>query len=392
MKTVKLTKDTERRINAGHLWIFSNEIDTKKTPLKDFRAGELIRIETAFGKILGTGYINPQCLLCIRVLTKDPKELIDQDFFVRRLKKAQAKRQLIFKDAYYRLVFGESDNLPGLVVDQFNDYIVIQINTAGMETLKDLIIAVVKEMLQPTVILLKCDSSERKNEGLECYAAVVEGELPESILIKENDCLYKMPLLSGQKTGWFYDQRVSREQIARYCHNKRVLDVFSYSGAFAMPCAKQGATEVVCIDSSESALDLLKENARLNHFTHVKVIQGDALASMLALQEQHEKFDVLILDPPAFIKKKKDMAAGSKMYQKLIEAALGLLNNNGVLFAASCSMQLSSSDLLNIMRRASIAVGREISILEQCQQAADHPIHPAIAETRYLKGFIASVN
>lgn len=391
-KIVKLNKDTERRIKAGHLWIYSNEIDTKQTPLKDFSAGELVQIETAFGKTLGIGYINPQCLLCIRVLTKNPEEQIDETFFEKRIQIARAKRQLIFSEPYYRVVFGESDHLPGLVVDQFNDYVVIQINTAGMERLKEFLIAAIKSVLQPQTILLKCDSSERQNEGLTAYTEVVYGKLPESILVKENNCQFNIPALSGQKTGWFFDHRSSRQQIARYCQNKRVLDVFSYTGAFAIPCAKQGASEVLCIDSSAAALDILTTNAKLNHCEQIKSLQGDALSSMLALYEKQEKFDVIILDPPAMIKKKKDIVAGSKMYQKLNEAALNLLSDNGVLLSASCSMQLSGSELLNILRKASIAVDKELSILEHCHQAADHPIHPAISETRYLKGFIACVS
>ncbi len=389
MKTVKLTKDTERRIKAGHLWIYSNEIDTKQTPLKNFSAGELVIIEPAVGKALAIGYINPQCLLCVRILSKNLHEKIDQDFFVKRILAAQAKRKLIFTESYYRLVFGESDALPGLVIDQFNELIVIQINTAGMELLKNHVIAAVQEVLQPKVIQLKCDSSELKKEGLNAYNEVVYGELPETLLIQENNCSYKISTPVGQKTGWFFDHRFSRQQIARYCQNKRVLDIFSYTGAFAMPCAKAGAKELFCIDSSALALEVLHENATLNQFNNIKTLQGDALATMESLLQQGEKFDVIILDPPALIKKKKDLVAGSKMYQKLNEAALNLLNHNGILLSASCSMQLSAPELLNIIRRASIATGFELSILEQCHQAADHPIHPAIAETQYLKGYIA---
>lgn len=388
MKTVKLNKDIERRINAGHLWIYSNEINTQQTPLKNFTAGEVVLIETAFGKKLAVGYINPQCLLCIRILSKDPHEKINKDFFINRLLVAQAKRKIIFSEPNYRLVFGESDALPGLVIDQFNKFIVIQINTAGMEALKNYIIDAVKEILDPTTIQLKCDSSELLKEGVSSYNEIVCGELPEAVLIQENDCQYRVSTQQGQKTGWYFDHRFNREQIARYCQNKRVLDVFSYTGAFAMPCAKQGAKEVVCVDRSAFALEILKENAKLNQCDVVKTLQGDALTVMQSLLEQGEKFDVIILDPPALIKKKKDFAAGSKMYQKLNEAALNLLNHQGVLLSASCSMQLFATDLLNIIRRAGVATESELSIIEQCHQAADHPIHPAIAETQYLKGFV----
>ncbi len=389
MQPLKLKKDAERRINAGHLWIFSNDIDTNTNSLKNYSAGELVRIETSFGKSIAIGYINPQCLLCIRILTLDIHEKIDTDFFIRKFETAQSKREALFSEKYYRVVFGESDRLPGVVIDQYNNIIVMQINTAGMENLKPFLIAAAQHVFNPESIALKCDSSERSIEGLTNYFEVIGNELPSTITVKENNCDYHISLQDSQKTGWFYDHRNNRAQIAKYCNNKRVLDVFSYCGAFAIPCAKNGATEVIAIDRSAAALKSLEENAKTNNVT-IKTHCGDALELMQKLQSQNEKFDVIVLDPPALIKRKKDIPAGEKMYQKLNEAALRLLNPNGILLSASCSMHLSAENLQNCIRRAGLNAKKELSIIEQCHQGPDHPIHPAIAETNYLKGYVIS--
>ncbi|MCX7120449.1 MAG: class I SAM-dependent rRNA methyltransferase [Gammaproteobacteria bacterium] len=387
MKTLSLKKDAERRIKAGHLWIFSNDIDVTKSPLKNYSAGELITIDTSFGKSIAIGYINPHCLLCIRVLTLDIQAEINTDFFVTKIQTAKLKRDMLFTDGYYRAVFGESDRLPGVVIDRFDQIVVAQINTAGMENLKPHLIDAIKTVFNPTCLLLKCDSSERKNEGLEIYTEIAHGEAPEHVDIKENDFTYHISLLSGQKTGWFFDHRLNRARVATYCNDKKVLDVFSYCGAFTLPAAKI-AREVTAIDRSQPALDLLNENAQLNSLGNIKTLCGDALEIMQKLSTQKESYDIIILDPPALIKRKKDVPAGEKMYQKLNEAALQLLNPNGILFSASCSMHLPASDLLNIIRKAGISTKKEIAVLEQCHQGPDHPIHPAIPETSYLKGFI----
>ncbi len=391
IKSIKLKKDAERRIKAGHLWIFSNDIDTGINSLKNYSAGEWVRVETAFGKAIAIGYINPHCLLCIRILTLNIHEKIDAAFFIKKIENAKSKREAIFSEKFYRVVFGESDRLPGVVIDQFNEIIVVQINTAGMEALKLFLIEAVQTVFNPKTLLLKCDSTERHNEGLNAYTEVLGDALPDFIEIKENDCLFRASLLTGQKTGWFFDHRFNRARIASYCRDKRVLDVFSYCGAFSIPCAKKGAREVIAIDRSQPALDLLKQNAELNSLNNIKTHCGDALELMQNLIAQKEKFDVIILDPPALIKRKKDIDAGEKMYQKLNEAALNLLTAHGILFSASCSMHLSSEDLLNAIRKAGINTHREISVLEQCHQGPDHPMHPAIAETNYLKGFVVSV-
>lgn len=391
MQSLTLKKDAERRIHAGHLWIFSNDIDTTQSPLKNYAVGELIVIQTQFKKKVAIGYINPHCLLCIRVLTQDTKTIIDTAFFVERLQAAKAKRSGLFFDNFCRMVFGESDRLPGVVIDQYNDIVVVQINTAGMEQLKSALIDAINTVFEPKSIVLKCDSTERKNEGLDAYTEVLGDALPDTIMIKENNCSYETSLITGQKTGWFYDHRFNRARIASYCHNKKVLDVFSYCGAFSIPCAKNGALSVTAVDRSQPALELLQKNAEHNGLHNINTLCGDALECMQDLYAKQARFDVIVLDPPALIKRKKEFAAGEKHYQKLNEAALRLLNPNGILLSASCSMHMSSADLLNAIRKAGISAQKELSVLEHCHQGPDHPIHPAIIETSYLKGFIFAV-
>lgn len=388
MQILYLHKNQERRLLAGHLWVYSNEVNQQHSLLKTFQLGELVLVKAHNGRELGIGYVNPHCLLVARILVRDSNTKIDKKFFIQRFEVALKKRQWLFQQPYYRLVFGESDGLPGLVVDRFEEIFIIQINTAGMEALKPFIIAAITELFQPTLVVLHCESAERKLEGLECYCEVVVGTQKQSCLVKENDCDFHFPLLTGQKTGWFYDHRASRAQIARYCQGKKVLDMFSYLGAFGIPCAKSQAQSVICVDSSSSAIAQLNENASLNKLDNVTAYCADGFDFLHEQLSQREKFDVIILDPPAFIKRKKDFDAGFSAYLRLNQLALQLLNPNGILLSASCSMHLSSAQLLDIIRRAALKTKREVSVLEQCHQAADHPVHPAILETNYLKGFI----
>lgn len=391
MQTLRLKKDSDRRIKAGHLWVFSNDIDTTLSPLKNYHAGQLVLVETAYGNPLAIGYINPQCLLCIRILTLNTRTKIDTEFLIHKMQIAKNKRENLFSEPYYRAVFGESDRLPGIVIDQFDKTIVMQINTAGMENLKSQLIEAANHVFTPEIIVLKCDSSERANEGLTNYTEIVKGELPETIVVKENNFTYEISLLDSQKTGWFFDHRLNRQRIASYCNNKKVLDVFSYCGAFTIPCAAV-ASEVTAIDRSETAIKQLTKNAAFNKLNNITTICDDAVDAMQKLIRDGKTFDVVILDPPALIKRKKDIPAGEKMYQKLNELALTLLNENGVLLSASCSMHLPSENLLNIIRRAGISTKKELSVIEHCHQGPDHPIHPAIAETNYLKGFVVSAS
>jgi 23S rRNA (cytosine1962-C5)-methyltransferase len=388
---LRLKKNEERRLRAGHLWIYSNEIDTSATPLKSFQAGQEVVVEAYDKTPLGIAYVNPQSLITARLLTRHPKEEINTEFFVKKLQTALQLRNTFFKKPYYRWVFAESDGLPGLIIDRYGQTLVMQINTAGLDIKKDIIIAAIKKVLpECESILLRNDSSARLQEGLTQTVEAAFGQPPEKIYLEENNAQFEAPIWKGQKTGWFYDHRMNRLRLNDYVSGKRVLDVFSYLGAWGIQAALQGATEVFCVDSSSLSADWIASNAALNHVSDkVKVMTEDAFDALKNLLKNQEAFDVVILDPPAFVKKQKDKKEGFIAYQRINELALKLLKKDGILFSCSCSMHVSQEDFLQIIRRASLHAGCELQILERGHQAVDHPVHVAIPETDYLKMVVA---
>jgi 23S rRNA (cytosine1962-C5)-methyltransferase len=385
-----LNPNAERRLRAGHVWIYSNEIDTKKSPLKNFEAGEQVLVHAANGKPLGIAYINPHTLICARLFSRD--HLLDKSLLVHRINIALALRERVFGEPYYRLIYGDSDALPGLVVDRFGDYLVVQINTAGMERVRDDIVTALNQVIKPRGILLKNDSRVRQSEGLTEYVEVAFGEVPEHVELIENGCRFLAPVFGGQKTGWFYDHRNARARLAPYVKGRRTLDVFSYIGGWGMQAAINGASEVIFVDSSATALELVARNAELNNVGAIaKTIEGSAFDVLKDLHEQGEKFDTIILDPPAFIPRRKDIKAGSEAYRRVNELAIRLLNRDGFLISGSCSLHLTRTELVDILRAASRHLDRQLQVLEQHTQGADHPVHPAIAETEYLKSVFCRV-
>jgi 23S rRNA (cytosine1962-C5)-methyltransferase len=387
-----LKKNEDRRLRAGHVWIFSNEIDTRKSPLSGFTAGEIVEIQAGNGRFLGYGYVNPHSLICARLLSRRHGCFPDTQWLRKRCETALSLRESVFPAGCYRMVYGESDQLPGLVVDRYGKTLVIQVTTAGMEIRLDEIVGVLDDMLDPEVIVLRNDSSIREMEGLESYTRVVKGGEPYLTSLEENGVLFGAPLGEGQKTGWFFDHRDNRARLARYVRNKRVLDLFSYIGGWGIQAVVAGASEAVCVDASKKALELVQHNADLNRAGEkVSVIQGDAFDVLKALREQGEQFDVIVLDPPAFIKRRKDHKKGIEAYQRLNELAMRLLPQEGILVSASCSFHLQADELKRVVLRAARQGGRNLSILEQGSQGPDHPVHPAIPETAYLKALFCRV-
>ncbi len=383
--TVKLKKNEDRRLRAGHLWVYSNEIDTATVPMKDVEAGTLCRFLDARGQPLGVGYINPKALLCGRLLTGKHDASIDADWMLRRLQSALALRDRLYPTPHYRLVFGDSDGLPGLVVDRFGDVLVAQLTTAGMELLKPMVIEALTRLLKPKGILLRNDTAARELEGLPLYEEVI-GKVPETVDLNETGVAFSVPLLGGQKTGWYYDQHANRDRLAPYVKGMRVLDVFSYVGAWAVRAAQFGAASVTCVDSSKPALEAAAVNAGL-HGIELETQQGDALEVLKRLRGEVRQFDVIVVDPPALIKRKRDTDAGTEHYAALNRQAMHLLAPGGILISCSCSFHFDASELQRILLRESRAAGRRLQILEQGGQSPDHPVHPAIPETRYLKAF-----
>ncbi len=387
---IRLKPREDRRLRAGHLWIFSNEIDTGATPLKGFEPGDLVFVESSSGRRLGVGYINPHSLISVRLLSADPRERIDRAFLAARIGAALHWRERLGVGPYYRLIFGEADRLPGLVADRYGDTLVAQVTTAGMERLLPDIIAALEDVVRPANILLRNDTSSRVLEGLPRVVEDALGTPPAEAEVIENGGRFRVSVREGQKTGWFYDQRANRARIAHYAQGKRVLDLFAYVGGFGIQAALAGAQEVMLVDASQRALAYAQENAAANGVGgKVSTQEGDVMAVLKSLREEGRRFDLIVCDPPALIKRRKDQDEGIVAYQRLNQAALAVLGDDGILASASCSHHLARDQLARIVGQAAVRSGRPLQFIGEGGQGPDHPVHPAIAETAYLKLLLA---
>lgn len=384
-----LRKGAERRLRAGHLWVYSNEVDTIRSPLTNFEAGVQAELRASNDKPLGTVFVNPHALICGRLISRNPASGMTPKRLTERLEVALSLRNRLFDQPYYRWVFGDGDGLSGLVIDRFGDVVVIQISTAGMDTMTDAIVRGVQRLVQPSAIVLKNDGKMRQVEGLESYTEQVSGEPVETLTVLENGVSFEVPLTGGQKTGWFYDHRSNRRRLQTYAPGMRVLDVFSYVGGWGLQAAAAGATRVTCIDSSAQALEGVHHNAARNHLDNVDTLEGDAFAAMKALCDEKEKYDIVVLDPPALIPRRRDQKAGEEAYARLNQLGLRLLERDGLLVSASCSMHLSQEKLVDIIRAGGRKIDRFVQLLEQGHQAPDHPVIPGIPETDYIKACFA---
>lgn len=387
-----LKKDQDKRLRSGHCWIYSNEIDTEKTPLKDLTPGEQIALLDHQERFLGFGYVNPHSLIAVRILSRQQQHPIDQSLISHRLNQALALRKQYHAEPCYRLVFGEADGLPGLVVDRYGDYLVVQLNTAGMETLREAVLAALDKLLRPKGILLRNDSPAREQEGLGRFIELGAGQMPELLELQEGGCFFIASPAEGQKTGWFFDQAANRDRLMPWIKGKRVLDLFSYSGAWGIRAAAAGASAVTLVDASERALGWARENARLNAVEDkLSFLQGDAFELTRNLHQTKERFDLVLVDPPAFIKRRKDQRQGELAYRRINQAAMQLLAKDGLLVSSSCSHHLSGDGLLRTINQAGRHLDRNLQLLWQGAQGPDHPIHPAMPETAYLKSFMLRV-
>ncbi|MDT8407420.1 MAG: class I SAM-dependent rRNA methyltransferase [Methylococcales bacterium] len=383
-----LRKQQERRLKQGHPWIFSNEIDTTRSPLQHFQPGDLVNVVCHRGQCLGTAYLNPNTLIAARWLSAQPDCALDTDFFRDRLQRALLLRQRWFNRPCYRWVYGESDALPGLVIDRFGSTLAVQINTAGMERARTPLQEALAEVSTARSVIVRTDNPLRSLEQLPINAPEITGEILPEVIIDENDCRFALDVACGQKTGWFYDHRPSRARVAALSNNKSVLDLFSYVGAFGINAAVAGASRVTCVDSSAPALDLARHNAQLNGVSQrMSFTQADVFAFLRDARDRKLEFDVIILDPPALIKRKKDYQAGIEAYRRLNALALHLLADHGVLVSASCSYHLPRDVLLRLINQAATQAKRRLVVFAQDGQGPDHPIHPAMPETEYLKSF-----
>ena len=387
-----LKRGEDARLRAGHVWVFANEVDVARSPLTGFEPGEVCVIVAAGGKPVGVGYVNPHSLICARLVVRGVEHPLDASLLTHRLQVALALRERLHAEPYYRLLYGESDGVPGLTLDRFDDVIVAQATTAGIERLKPDIEAAVRKVVKPRALIWKNDAGIRALEGLVDYADVGFGDPPGALRVREGGIEFAVDAIGGQKTGWFYDQRANRDALAPYVRGARVLDMFAYLGAWGLRATAMGAREVVCVDASASAVKLIAQSAERNGLAdRVRAERADAFDFLKAVRERREHFDAVILDPPAFVKRKKDFKEGSLAYRRINELAMQVLSRDGILVTCSCSYHMPRAALLDAVQKGARHLDRNVQVLLQLQQAPDHPVHPAIPETDYLKGFICRV-
>ncbi|HEU5094628.1 MAG TPA: class I SAM-dependent rRNA methyltransferase [Reyranella sp.] len=385
LPSVLLRAGEDRRVRAGHPWAFSNEIlmdaETKALPV-----GSLAILRAPGGEALGLATFNPHSLIAARLLTSNPEAVVDALFFGRRIARAAALRDRLIGVPYYRLIHAEADGLPGVIVDRFGDALVVQINSAGMAALTPVLLEALEAELSPGTIVLKNDSPVRELEGLERELVVAKGEAGPVEVI-ENGARFVADLSGGQKTGWFYDQRDNRRFMAGLARDASVLDVYSYSGGFGVLAAKEGAQSVTCLDRSRAALDTAQAAAKVNGVEgRVAIQKAEAFEALEKLDgTAARKFGVVICDPPAFVKSRKDLKTGAQGYRKLVRLAAPLVARGGFLFVASCSHLMDVPMFAEQVRRGLRDAERTGRILRSSGAALDHPVHPNLPETAYLK-------
>jgi len=393
LPALRLKRNEDRRLNAGHLWIFSNEVDTQQTALNKFKPGDWARVLAHNDRALGLAYVNPQSLICARLLST--WSMPNTAWLAARMRIALGLRERLYAKPYYRLIFGESDGLPGLIVDRYGATVVVQIGTAGMERLKSQIQEALIEVVRCEAVLYKNDGSARELEGLPSYVETGYGRIGDLVQVDEDGLKFQVPLAAGQKTGWFFDQAANRRALPQYmARGARVLDVFSYVGAWGVRALQAGAREVLCVDSSAAALELAAGNAAANSGTHgnkLQTVKGDAFDVLEELGLKGERFDVVVIDPPAFAKRRKDLPKALAAYKRLNQLAMQLIGD-GILVSCSCSFHVSAEDLQDAIAKAARSAQKHLQILQMGGQAADHPVHPAIPETRYLKAYFCRVS
>ena len=383
--TVRVLPGHDKRVALGHPWIYSNEI-VMDAAAKALPPGILVNLVAASGKNLGIGTFNPHTLIAARLLSRDAGTRIDAGFFATRFERALSLRRRLYDAPYYRAIHAEADGLPGLVLDRFGDVLACQINTAGLQRLEDELIAAMKQVFAPRAIVLRNDTAARGLEGLAGEERVAEGTLEPPVEITENGARFLVDPLAGQKTGWFYDQRENRRFVSRLAAGARVLDLYCFGGGFGIEAAMSGADAVLAIDRSEAALQWAAASAKLNGVDQrCRFARGEAFAELEQLHAQGERFDVVIADPPAFARSKKDRGPALRGYRKLARLAAALVAKGGVLFIASCSHQVEAEAFAQEVRRGIHDAQRDGRVIASSGAAPDHPVHPFLPESAYLK-------
>jgi 23S rRNA (cytosine1962-C5)-methyltransferase len=391
LRRLRLKHGQERRVQEGSLWVFSNQVEDA---VKDYHPGEIVRVTLRNGRFLGVGYINPHSLIAVRLLTSEDQE-IDGEFFRNRFQQARELREKILPgEEAVREIFSESDGLPGLIVDRYGDFLVVQISTAGMERLRDLFVPILVEIYQPHGIFERSDAGVRKLENLESRSGAIWGEIPEGpVWVKYSGLNLPVDVQRGQKTGLYLDQRKNLDTVVSIGKDARVLDAFSYLGAWGLKAAKSGAAQVTFLDSSGWALEQAMAAARRNRLAGIcKTVQADAFDALKQMKAGGETFDLVILDPPSFIRSRSLFKEGYKGYYDLNHRAIDLVKPGGFLVTCSCSHHMDEVAFGELLQSVLRRSGRRGRLLFQGRQGPDHPILPEMPETKYLHCTVCQVS
>ena len=394
MSEVRLKKGKEKAVRQLHPWIFSGAIEHIKGKPEN---GDIVDVRDHSGEFLAKGFYNDQSRVAVRLLEWNQEVTIDESWWRSRIQRAVAARQDLLASAETntcRLIFSEADFLPGLIVDRYADYLSVQILTSGIEKMKDVIVDELVSLLKVKGVFDRSDASARAHDGMDASFGILYGEEPPQFVeVIENGLRYHINIAEGQKSGFFCDQRENRRIVAGYAKGKRVLDCFSYSGGFTLNALKNGAAEVVSVDSSALAVETLRQNMVLNSFgedRHIAV-QSDVNKYLRALKEEGQKFDMIVLDPPKYAPSRSSLDKASRAYKDLNRMAMGLLNSGGLLATFSCSGAVDISHFKQILAWAALDAGKEVQYIYQFCQPEDHPVRSSFPEGEYLKGLFCRI-
>ncbi len=387
MATVTLRKTRETRVRGGHPWIYASEIEKVEGP---FENGDIVDVADFRGKFIGRGFYNPQSQISLRILTRND-EPCDRDFFARRIQDAWDYRKLLCDPMSCRLIYSESDFLPGLVVDKFADILVLQSLSLGIERIKDMLCDLLMEIVQPEGIWERSDVPVRRLEGLEQTTGLLRGAVPDEVDMVENGIHFIVDVKHGQKTGFFLDQKQNRAALKPLCRDARVLDCFCHNGSFALHAAKYGAKSVLGVDISEEALAVARRNAAINGFDNVTFEAHNCFDLLRELTDAGERFDLVILDPPAFTKNKAAVPSALRGYKEINLRGLKLVRPGGFLVTCSCSQHVLPEMFQDVINQAARDAKKRVRLVEFRTQGYDHPILPQSVETKYLKTMILQV-
>ncbi|MEJ7778064.1 MAG: class I SAM-dependent rRNA methyltransferase [Daejeonella sp.] len=395
MYSVRLKKGKEKAVKQLHPWVYSGAIDRVEGNPEN---GDIVMVTGQNKDFLAYGFFNDKSRVAVRLLEWNLETEINESWWRKKIGTAVKYRANLYTSDTntYRLIFSEADFIPGLIVDQYADFLSVQILTSGVEQIKHIILDELQKLLSPKGIFDRSDASARAHEGMEASSGGILSGLgpPEFVSVKENGIIYQVNIANGQKSGFYCDQRDNRKLVASHSKGKKVLDCFSYSGGFSLNAFRAGASEVLSVDSSALAIDTLKRNIEINSFNHIphRLIQSDVNKQLRIFREEGEKFDLIILDPPKYAPSRSALTKASRAYKDLNRLAMLLLEKGGLLATFSCSGAVDISMFKQILAWAALDAGKEVQFIEQFAQPSDHPVRSSFPEGEYLKGLLCRVS